>query len=64
MESFVVLKFIFLEKGERPVEAPASSLEKKILNSELATDSWKRRITIFIIEKRALQMKHLLNLFV
>ena len=50
--------------AERLEEAPAGSLEKMILNSELATDSWIRHITIFIIEKRALQMKHLLNLFV
>jgi hypothetical protein len=49
--------------AERPKEAPAGSLEKRISRRELATNSWKRHIKIFIIEKRIEQMKHLLNLF-
>jgi hypothetical protein len=30
--------------AERPKEAPAGSLEKKISRRELATNSWKRHI--------------------
>jgi len=34
----------FLETAERPKEAPACSLEKRISRRELATNSWKRHI--------------------
>jgi len=49
--------------AERLKEAPAGSLEKKISRRELAMNSWNRHINLFIIEKSAEQMKHLLNLF-
>jgi hypothetical protein len=48
---------------ERPQEAPASAVEKKISRRELETNSWNRHIILFIPEKRVEQMKHLLNLF-
>jgi len=38
--------------AERPKEAPAGSLGKKIYKRELATNSWNRHIILFIIEKR------------
>jgi len=55
--------YFFLEVAERLKEAPAGSLEKKISRRELAMNSWNRHINLFIIEKSAEQMKHLLNLF-
>jgi hypothetical protein len=55
--------YFFLDAAERPEEAPAVLLEKRIANRELATNSWNRHIILFIIEKSVEQMKHLLNLF-
>lgn len=57
------IHLFFLEVAERPEEAPAGSLEKKIYKRELATNSWNRHINLFILEKRVERMKHLLNLF-
>lgn len=36
------LKLFFLDKKERPTEAPFLSFEKKILDSGVATHSWIR----------------------
>ena len=63
MESFEVFKFIFSWAGRATAGSSYWLVEKKISRRELAMNSWKRHITIFIIEKRVEQMKHLLNLF-
>ena len=40
--------------AERPQEAPANSIEKKISRRELTTNSWNGHINLFIPKKKGL----------
>ena len=50
MESLDGINLFFPGLAERPAEAPASSLEKKVYDGELAMDSRKKLLTIYFIK--------------